>query len=92
MNRIVDKEVSAGPCRNQLRTSQALLRSTAKLRDGLRLLDRGLRTRNRAVVRRAQMLIGASLALIDGPTAAEAHAAFVRVCAPGGPAAPASAA
>lgn len=83
-NRIVNAEVPAGPCRTELRAGQALLRSSTKLRNGLRLLERGLRTRSRAATARAQMLIvAASLELLEQPTAAQAHAAFVAGCRPG---------
>ena len=84
-NRIVAAEVAPGACRTELTADRALLRAIEKLRDGLRLLERGLRTGSSATVQRAEGRIAdASLVLAQQPSAAQAHETFRGACAPPG--------
>jgi hypothetical protein len=82
-NRIVELELAPGACRTELRSSRALLGALTALRDGLRMLEGGLRANRRTVVRRAEQRI--SLArdwLANQPTAAQSLEIFRGVCAP----------
>ena len=82
-NRVVAAEVAAGPCRNELTTSRNQLRSMQKLRDGMRLLERGLLTRDSETVRRAEQLIADSVVLgRTQPTTQQSRMTFRRVCPP----------
>ena len=81
-NRIIALELTDSACRTELRSSRALLRSLTALRDGL-LLERGLRTRDRAVVRRAERRIFAA-GEDPSPTAAQSLEVFPGVCASAG--------
>jgi hypothetical protein len=66
-----------------LTASQGRLRTLTKLRDGLRLLERGLLTGKRAILRRAQRQIDAAFDKLDrGATAQTSRDTFRRVCAP----------
>lgn len=92
-NQIVALELAPGPCRTELTAAGSLLRSMEKLRNGLRLLERGLLTGKRALSRRgARQMLAASLELAQQPSALQARETFRRVCAPPGapptPAAP----
>ena len=82
-NRIIALELTDSACRTELRSSRALLRTPTALRDGLLLLERGLRTRDRAVVRRAERRIFAA-GEDPSPTAAQSLEVFRGVCAPAG--------
>ncbi|HEV7805667.1 MAG TPA: hypothetical protein VGO80_07615 [Solirubrobacteraceae bacterium] len=85
-NRIVALELAPGACRTELRAGRALLRSLEALRDGLALLERGLRTNDRAVIRRAERRIAAAgERLADQPTAAQSLEVFRGVCGPSQP-------
>lgn len=82
-NKVVVLELPPGPCRTELTASQILLRTITKLRDGLRLLERGLLTGKRAIIRRAERQIGAAaLALARQATPQVSRDTFRRVCAP----------
>ena len=84
-NRIVAVELARGPCRTELTAAGSLLRSMEKLRNGLRLLERGLLTGKRALSRRgARQMLAASLELALQPSALQARETFRRVCAPAG--------
>jgi hypothetical protein len=75
--------LAPGPCRGELTVSRDQLRSMQRLRDGMRLLQRGLLTRERAVIRRAEQLIASSVRLADKqPTTQQSRETFRRVCAP----------
>jgi hypothetical protein len=88
-NRIVALELAPGACRTELRSGRTLLRSLEALRDGLALLERGLRTNDRALIRRGERRIAAAgEALDDQPTAAQSLEVFRGVCAPAAPRAP----
>jgi len=81
-NRIVAVEVASGACRDELTVSGDQLRSMQKMRDGMRLLERALITRKRAVIRRAEQLIADSVTLArQQPATQQSHATFRRVCA-----------
>ncbi len=82
-NRVVELELAPSACRTELRSSRALLGALTALRDGLRLLERGLSTNDRAVVRRAEPRISAARGdLDDQPTAAQSLEIFRGVCGP----------
>ena len=84
-NRIVAAEVAPGPCRKELTASRALMRTFEMLRDGLRLLERGLLTRRRATIRRAEARIAAAaLELAQQPSGRSSQETFRRACAPPG--------
>jgi hypothetical protein len=84
-NRIVAAEVAPGACRTELTAHRALLRAMEKLRDGLRLLERGLRSGSSATIGRAESrILAASLVLAQQPSAAQAHETFRGACAPSG--------
>lgn len=88
-NAIVALNVPEGACRTELSASRSLLRQLTKLRDGFKLLERGRRTRNSALIDRAgARIIGAAAQLAEQPTSLEARETFLRVCAPPAPVAP----
>jgi hypothetical protein len=82
-NAVVEHELAPGACRTELRSSRALLRALTALRDGLRLLERGLSADDRALIRRAERRVSAARGdLDDEPTAAQSLEIFRGVCAP----------
>jgi hypothetical protein len=91
-NQIVAVELAPGACRTELTAAGSLLRSMEKLRNGLRLLERGLLIGKRALSRRGErQMLAASLELAQQPSALQARETFRRVCAPSGaPATPAA--
>ena len=89
-NAIVAVEVPAGDCRTELTASRSLLRDVGKLRDALRLLERGIAARSPRIIARAETQIADASAAFDRqPTAQQSRETYLRVCAPGqAPAAP----
>jgi hypothetical protein len=82
-NRIVSDELRPSACRRELTVSRDQLSSMQKLRDGMRLLERALLTRDSAATLRAEQLIADSVTLARRqPTTRQARTAFRGACAP----------
>lgn len=79
-NRIIDADVPAGPCHTEMRRSAAALRSVETLRDGLRLLARGLRTHDHVLTRRAKRRLAHGGGGDETP--GQRRDRFRQVCAP----------
>jgi hypothetical protein len=82
-NRVVAVEVPRGACRTELTASASLLSGLRKLRDGVGLLERGMRTRSSKLLGRALVKISEADALLaQQPSSRQSQATFQSVCAP----------
>lgn len=82
-NRVLDAALPAGACRTALRAGRDDIHSTELVRDGLVLVERGLRSRSVKTIKRGQRLIDAGDRLSNKvPSQARQRKTFRAACGP----------